>query len=423
LAPGFGPVLFSRRHEGITTKRGPKKHRTEKATSHENEYFKMGIFAENQAAYAAQGIVTFPLNDNKRPAVRAWNKIGMPASRELAQKFTDADGLGFVTNKRNGLAIIDVDITDESVLADVLSRHGETPMIVRTASGKSHVYYRYNGERRRIRPWEGLAIDLLGVGGFVVAPPTRVTKGAYSFLQGCLDDIDRLPIMRGLDASMYAASTPSPEVHDVIANDDSPDFLLREGRRGNEVWRFCMRQAHSCETFDMLKAHAREFNATRCMPPMADDQIVAAAASAWRYTERGTNRFGQHGSWLTTQEVNRLVVEPDVLVLLSFLKANNGRDAEFMIANGLAEGPNAKLPMNRKRLSSARDRLLELGYVRQTRAAGGWDRNPALFKWRRRGKKRSTQRRVLVEDRWSESTTWGGTAERQAIRLDGSTAA
>jgi hypothetical protein len=189
------------------------------------------------------------------------------------------------------------------------------------------------------------------------------------------------PAMRGLDASMYVA-TPPPN---VIANDDSPDFLVREGRRGNEVWRFCMRQAHRSKTFDMLKADAREFNATRCVPPMADEQIVAAAASAWRYTERGTNRFGQHGAWLTTQEVNQLVAEPDVLVLLSFLKANNGPDAEFMIANGLAEGPNAKLPMNRKRLSRARDRILELGYVYQTRAAGGWDRTPALFRWCRRG--------------------------------------
>lgn len=330
----------------------------------------MGIFAENQAAYAAQGIVTFPLKDNKRPAVRAWNKIGMPASRDLAKKFTDADGLGFVTNKRNGLAVIDVDTGDERVLADALARHGETPMIVRTASGKAHIYYRFNHERRRVRPWDGLPIDLLGVGGFVVAPPTHVTKGTYSFLQGSLDDIDRLPIMRGLDARMYVA-TPPPE-HDVIANDDSPDFLVREGRRGNEVWRFCMRQAHGCETFDMLKAHAREFNATRCVPPMADEQIVAAAASAWRYTERGTNRFGQHGSWLTTQEVNRLVVEPDVLVLLSFLKANNGPDAEFMIANGLAEGPNAKLPMNRKRLSSARIGFLNSGtFARLGLQAGG----------------------------------------------------
>jgi hypothetical protein len=53
LAPGFGPVLFSRRHEGITTKRGPKRRRTEKATSHENEYFKMGFFAAVKATCCA----------------------------------------------------------------------------------------------------------------------------------------------------------------------------------------------------------------------------------------------------------------------------------------------------------------------------------------------------------------------------------
>ena len=125
---------------------------------------------------------------------------------------------------------------------------------------------------------------------------------------------------------------------------------------------------------------------------MEATEVTKIASSVWKMTTEGRNRFGQHGSWLPTHEVNRLIGEPDTLVLLTFLKANNGPDAEFMIANGLAEGPNAKLPMNRKRLSSARDRLLELGYVRLTRVAGGWDRKPALFKWCSPGRERQRDR-------------------------------
>ena len=109
--------------------------------------------------------------------------------------------------------------------------------------------------------------------------------------------------------------------------------------------------------------------------------MVKVAASAWGYERRGQNRFGQTGAALTTFEVNNLVAEPDVLVLLMFLKANNGPASEFMIANGLAEG--GSLPLTRKALAAARSRLIDLGYIHQTRAAsGGWNNVPALYRWK-----------------------------------------
>jgi len=342
----------------------------------------MGVFTEYQPVYAEHGIATFPLTDSKKPAVKGWNKIGLPASKKFADKFTESDGLGFLTNKRNGITALDIDSHDEKVLSDALGRHGKTPIIIRTASAKWHGYYGFNGEMRRIRPWDGLPIDVLGIGGFIVAPPTRITKGDYAIIQGSLDDLDCLPVMGGLDPSFYAARLDeAPSIVPDDIQDLAPTFLIPDGKRGDEVWRFCMRKAHSCETFDMLKAHAREFNSTRCIPPMDNDRVVAAAASAWQYTERGLNRFGQHGSWLTTHEVNKLIGEPNTLLLLTFLKANNRPDAEFMISNGLAEGPNARLPMNRKALSQARDRLIELSYVYQVRLAGGWNQLPALYRW------------------------------------------
>ena len=204
----------------------------------------MGVFANYQPVYAEHGIATFPLNDNKRPAVKGWNKIGLPASAKFAAKFTEANALGFLTNKRNGLTVLDIDTTDEKVLSDALALHGETPMIVRTASGKAHAYYRHNGERRRIRPWDGLPIDVLGVGGLVVAPPTLVAKGEYHFTQGSLDDINRLPVMRGLDPSFYVSpQSATPELvlpDDVIANDNEAAQAspIPEGERNNQLWRF-----------------------------------------------------------------------------------------------------------------------------------------------------------------------------------------
>jgi hypothetical protein len=100
----------------------------------------MGVFSRHQPAYAAHGIATFPLNDAKVPSVRNYQKIGLPASARFAERFRAADGLGFMTNARSRVTVLDVDTMDDRVLADALSRHGSTPLVGRTASGKFHAY-------------------------------------------------------------------------------------------------------------------------------------------------------------------------------------------------------------------------------------------------------------------------------------------
>jgi hypothetical protein len=41
-----------------------------------------------------------------------------------------------------------------------------------------------------------IAIDILGAGGFVIAPPSNVRGGEYQFIAGSLEDIDKLPVLR-----------------------------------------------------------------------------------------------------------------------------------------------------------------------------------------------------------------------------------
>jgi hypothetical protein len=134
-------------------------------------------FAKAQPLYAEHGIATFPVTAAKRPAVQNYLHTGLKGSQALTAKFGSAPALGFATDERNGLTVLDIDTPDERTLAQALDRHGRTPLISRTGSGKFHAYYRYNGERRRIRPWPGREIDILGRGGMVIAPPSQVAKG------------------------------------------------------------------------------------------------------------------------------------------------------------------------------------------------------------------------------------------------------
>jgi Bifunctional DNA primase/polymerase, N-terminal len=105
------------------------------------------VFSNAQPIYAERGIATFPVTESKAPAVRGYLRLGLDTSRGLVIKFPDAPALGFATKRRNGVTILDIDTPDEKVLADALDRHGHTPLIARTGSGKFHAYYRHNGER------------------------------------------------------------------------------------------------------------------------------------------------------------------------------------------------------------------------------------------------------------------------------------
>jgi hypothetical protein len=327
----------------------------------------IGIFAQYQPDYAQRGIATFPCStDTKKPLVKHWLKIGPGAASAFARKFTDANALGFVTGRRNGITVLDIDVPDKRVLDDAVARHGEPRIVVRTASGKFHAWYRFKGERRQIRPWPDREIDILGEGGFVLAPPSSYRSGQYELIQGSLDDLDHLTPMVGLDCPQAQTEGHAP---------------IPKGRRNNEMWRHCMRRANDCNSLDELVDAARTYN-MQMEQPLEDTEIIKAANSAWGYAERGQNRFGQHGAWFPCNEITALLEHQDAFLLLAFLRAHNGPWSHFMCANdGLAE----KFGWPRKRLALARTRLIELQYIKHVRHAGRGQ--PALYSMDRHQKK------------------------------------
>jgi hypothetical protein len=327
-----------------------------------------GIFEGAQPVYAEHGIATFPVGADKKPAITHYQRVGLRGSGQLVARHAHAIGLGFMSNARNRIAVLDYDDTDERGFADALNRHGDTPIKVKTASGKWHAYYRHNGEQRLIRGLDALPIDVLGSGGFAVAPPSEVPgRGTYQFIEGGLDDLDRLPVMRNLPPHVYGKQ-------DAVIGRET----IAEGQRNNMLWRQCMREARRVDSFDALLLAARTFNEA-CSPPLDDGDVVRIARSAWNYDSNGFNRFGQHGSWISGPEYDELLSQDDGLVvvgLLSFLRRHQGPWAEFMCVN---EGVAQKLKCPEKRVAAARRRLIELGYIKPTRRAGRG--TPALFVW------------------------------------------
>lgn len=337
----------------------------------------LGIFAHWQPAYAEAGVSTFPVHgEAKRPAVGNYLRGGRQASAEWARKFPDADALGFACGKRNRLTVLDIDAPDERLFADAMNKLGPSPVVIRTASGKFHAWYRHNGEGRSVRRAAqhlGLTgpVDILG-NGFALAPPSRGAQGAYEWIQGSLADLENLPAMR--------LSNPGQSMEAIQpAGQNNPDRIQQGGRNAG-LFRLCLAEAGTCLSRDNLVAVASALNSSKINPPLPDDEVRAIASRAWGYEERGENwagvgrRVAMHHDEL--DPILELGADPFMLAM--YLRRHHwGRD--FVIANAMAE----HMPggaWTTKRLAAARRVLVQASVVVEIRAAS-MKNGPALYRF------------------------------------------
>lgn len=343
----------------------------------------MGLFSEWQPKYADHGVATFPVQihgKDKKPAVSGYLKVGPDVSRQLALKFADSDSFGFAL-KKSRITVLDVDTPDERVLADALSRHGKTPFVVRTGSGHFQAWYRHNGERRRIRPWRDVPIDILG-DGYVVAPPSKGARGPYEIIQGTLDDIERLPPMRGLEdldtATKIARAQPAPSLTPASRK---PWGEMREGDGRHVALRErVQREAHSVDSFEDLLDRAQTLNA-RFLEPLADNVVVGIVEWVWKIQERGENMVGRGRQTVIDNDrmLEIMAHGPDTWTLYCLLRANHwGR--EFHVANGMRKTmPDGEWSL--ARLQKARKALLSAGIIEEVRTPSSFT-GAALYRWK-----------------------------------------
>lgn len=315
------------------------------------------IYGEHAEEYAVAGLPAFPVNTrHKRPAVRGWQRATPQRTRAWASvdKLGAADGLGIVMGKPSGVTEVDVDGVGEAWLAAAVERFGETPIVIRTASGKAKLWYRHSGERRHIRPFTGQPIDVLG-NGFTIAPPSwREDLGAsYGFRKGGLDALDRLPRINpsAFETGFQRAAQG-----------------VRDGERNNTLWRYCMAQARHCDDVGALIDVADTW--AGCFPdPLGRAEIERCARSAWEYEAKGRNYLGLRKPQVTEGDktMDALLDEPDAFVLLHYFQRWHGNRPSFAIApTAMSEAGSP--PWSRHRIGKARDVLLERGFIEQLAA-------------------------------------------------------
>ena len=265
----------------------------------------------------AHGLMPIPCSaddDGKVPGVRwsQWTRRpGVRAVTRLAERFS-TENVGIITGLSN-VTIIDVDDPRMSI-PDVARRFGATPMITKTPSGGRHHWYRATNERCSNMRTQGLPIDVKGLGGFVVVPPSIRPSGVhagkrYEFLDGGWADLARLPRLKP------GALPESPAI--------SPP-TTREGQRNDRLFRTLMAHARACDSLDALLDVASYEN-ERFMPPLPHAEVIKAAASAWSYEQRGSNfAGGGSGVFVARAAIDALVKHrrgADAMAMLVILRA------------------------------------------------------------------------------------------------------
>ncbi|WP_295732879.1 bifunctional DNA primase/polymerase [uncultured Bartonella sp.] len=331
-----------------------------------------GIFADWQPRYAEIGIATFPVwitQSAKRPAVKRYLNVGKIGSEQLALKFPDIQAFG-IACKKNRLTVLDVDTSDERILAEELDKYGKTPFIVRSGSGHFQAWYRNNGEGRRIRPNNLRPVDILG-DGYVVAPPSKGIKGNYQIIAGSLDDLHDLPKMRSVGV-----------MSDIVPKEEKQKATLKigEGQRNDLLWRHCMRAVPSCQSLDELMSIAAKYNQSEFCPPLPDDEVTKLVNSAFQHQLEDKNYFATgHKVIIDHSMIDGLMMEaPDAFLLYNLLKRFHwGR--EFYIADAMAPTM-PKGGWTQKRLSAARKELLNRGIVKRIKKASS-SSGAAIYKF------------------------------------------
>ena len=224
-----------------------------------------GIARAAAETYARFDIPSIPLGRNKKPSIGDFKVAELSVQQSMAwfRQRPNADALGVPDGRLSGIVRLDIDEHGEQVERAVIDRAGDTPFKARTASGKLHLLYRNNSERRltgkpgtaNARPWSDIKVDLCGGGGYSISPPSQCGGGEYRFLddlslEQLLENRKRLPIIQGLPERAYRIEQPAPVVlpDDIEVSTPPKAVDLREIHDGSrdaafwpEIARLCKR--------------------------------------------------------------------------------------------------------------------------------------------------------------------------------------
>ncbi|QDT68644.1 hypothetical protein MalM25_15680 [Planctomycetes bacterium MalM25] len=186
--------------------------------------------------------------------------------------------MGIATGASSDFFVLDVDGEEgERSLADLIEQHGELPETVttKTPRGGRHLYFDLPGDAdvRNSAGKLGPKLDVRGDGGYVVAPPSRLPNGDYSWIKSP----DEIEVAKAPDWLIELITEPKREATSIT------DGEVPEGERNQTLASRAgsLRRAGFCA--QAMEAALLVENQKICNPPLPNNEVRRIAKSVGRY--------------------------------------------------------------------------------------------------------------------------------------------
>ena len=296
----------------------------------------------------------------------------------FARNFTAAN-IGVLTGPSR-LTVVDCD--DESTLAEAEQHFGRSPLVTRSPRGGVHLWFRSTGERNaNLRP-DGLNIDIRGLGGLIVVPPSvRKGKGQYRIERGSWDALETLPaILTGAIPERHMSGGTAPQ--SPLARLERIGEVRKRAGRNDALFRALMGEAQNFRVVDevVFRAHALNESIDN---PMEAEEVEKVAQSVCGYWQRGELWHRNHHVAIPVADLDVLAGNGDATLLYLHLKRHHGarnvRGEQFAVSCKPMAAAGVIPNWGVGRYRSALDALIRTGLLVQAHVGGRCRGDAARF--------------------------------------------
>jgi hypothetical protein len=308
--------------------------------------------------YAELGYQVFPcIPGGKTPLTKHGFRDATTDAEQIEQWWT-LHPTANVAIATTGLLVIDVDGEGNNWLVDAPERRLElaaAPMSL-TPGGGQHYIFRpsdgrsYRGHAGRLAPH----VDVRADGGYIVVPPSILAGGnGYRWGEGLALDVPpaQLPEPPAwLVDQLDQLATSSPTVAHVASGPAGAN-PIPEGQRNATLARLAGTMRRVGMSQAELRAALVVANATRCVPPMPDDEVERIAASVARYEPDQVSVAVVEDHWAQVKEANG-PDKPNFVGITSAELAKGNYELSYLIDGVLVRGQPGVLAGPKKTLKT-----------------------------------------------------------------------
>jgi hypothetical protein len=197
---------------------------------------------------------------------------------QMFAKFSDAN-IAIATGPASACWVLDVEAAGLLSLGHLERKHGKLPETVsaNTGGGGCHYFFKYNGrEIKNKQKLGGLPIDVRGVGGYVVAPPSRHITGR---LYDWVNEPGSMPFAEAPDYLIDMVTDQAPKPNPMVVEVKQPvdDLATAPGaakgnRHGMALKLIGSAIGRGVDQLEVLR-QATDWG-LRCNPPMEDEEVI-----------------------------------------------------------------------------------------------------------------------------------------------------